>query len=317
MTDTNTALAVREYPKLAELTGFSNAQIGLIRETAAKGLSIIELATFLYNARRLKLEPLLGQIYAIRYDRNGPPDIVTGINGYRSRAADSGEYAGSDDPVFEYADVGQPEGAPSKATVTVWRIVKGTRCPFTSSARWEEFYPDHGRNPTRQGEQYRKRPHNQLAIRAESHALRKAFPYQMNDLEPQSAPPEWVEAAEEDQRIIVQHEPERVARNAATYGRIFDAEYDEERDFGAQPAPSSAAVAAAAVEAVPAETRSPSAGSPLVSDKNHKLWKAWLAAESAARKSGFEGDTSHVHLPISEHDLQQAIDTLLGDVEAN
>jgi RecT family protein len=217
-----TALATTEYPKLTALTGFSAAKINLIRQTVATGCSIVEVAWYLYNADRLGLEPTLDQIYLIKYGNN-PADIVVGINGYRSQAESSGVYAGSDDPVYEYEDVGQPRGAPSKATVTVWKIVAGVRCPFTASARWEEFYPDQGRSATKAGEQYRKRPHNQLAVRAESHALRKGFPYQTARLEiREQAPDVWIEAAQQDE--AQRYSPERTKALSAKYDETFPAD---------------------------------------------------------------------------------------------
>src|SRR5215471_2390904 len=160
---------------LSQVTGFPDRVIALIKQTVAPGASPVELATFLYNARRLGLDPMTRQIYFIKYSSNRPGEIVVGINGFRSQAEASGAYAGSDDAEFEYEQVGQPKGAPSKATVTVWKIVSGQRSPFTASVRWGEFYPGDGK----EGEQWRKRPHNQLSVRAESHALRKAFPQVM------------------------------------------------------------------------------------------------------------------------------------------
>lgn len=213
-----TALAVPQYSKLAALTGFTPEQINLIRQTVASGANIVEVAWYLYNARRLGLEPTLDQIYLIKYGTN-PADIVVGINGYRAQADSSGVYAGSDDPVFEYEDVGQPKRAPSKATVTVWKIVGGQRVPFTASTRWEEFYPGDGKV----GEQYRKRPHNQLAVRAESHALRKGFPYQTGRLDTrESLPAAWVEAVQTDE--TVRRDPVRQAALAGKQEQL-------ERDF--------------------------------------------------------------------------------------
>lgn len=212
------ALATIEYPKLTELTGYSHSQINLIRQTVATGANIVEVAWYLYNAKRLGLEPTLDQIYLIKYGNN-PADIVIGINGYRAQADSSRSYAGSDDALYEYEDVGQPKGAPSKATVTVWKMVQGQRVPFTASARWEEFYPGDGRV----GEQYRKRPHNQLAVRAESHALRKGFPYQTGRLDTREAlPSEWIEAVEVD--AAQHHSPARMAALATKQEQI-------ERDF--------------------------------------------------------------------------------------
>lgn len=221
------ALATTEYPKLTALTGFSSSQINLIRQTVvSSSCTIVEVAWFLYNAKKLGLEPSLDQIYLIKYGNN-PAEIVVGINGYRAQADSSGVYAGSDDPAYEYEEVGQPAGAPSKAAVTIWKIVSGMRVPFTASARWEEFYP----GPGKAGEQYRKRPHNQLAVRAESHALRKGFPYQTGRLDIRSDPPTaWVEAAEED--AARPPDPDRTKALAARHDEIYGT---EDQAFADQP----------------------------------------------------------------------------------
>jgi phage recombination protein Bet len=212
---------IKSQSNLAQVTGFDDRLIKLIKATVCPGATPLELATFLYNARRLGLDPMTHQIYFIKYDRSKPGEIVTGIDGYRSRAESSGVYAGSDDPVYEYEDVGQPRGAPSKATVTVWKIVGGQRVAFTASARWEEFYPGDGK----QGEQYRKRPHNQLGVRAESHALRKGFPQLMQELDMQAPPQHWSAAAEADEEA--RDDPREIARLAQRHREIFDVEEDE------------------------------------------------------------------------------------------
>jgi hypothetical protein len=105
--------------------------------------------------------------------------------------------------------------------------------PFTAEARWKEFYPGDG--PA--GEQWRKRPHNQLSVRAESHALRKAFPYQTSRLEAiEAAPQAWIEAAETDE--AARRSPERQKALAAEHDRIHmsDEEWDRSADPTAEPA---------------------------------------------------------------------------------
>ncbi|HYW86196.1 MAG TPA: recombinase RecT, partial [Chloroflexota bacterium] len=118
---------VKNASNLATVTGFSDRVIELIKATVAPGASPVELATFLYNAKRLGLDPMTRQIYFIKYAKDRPGEIVVGINGYRAQAEASGVYAGSDDAIFEYDD----KGNVSKATVTVWKIVGGQRSPFT------------------------------------------------------------------------------------------------------------------------------------------------------------------------------------------
>ena len=117
------------------------------------------------------LSPFKRQIYLQkrRSKRNGVYvdnfSIEPGIDGLRAIAEQTGNYAGSDDAIFEHNETSHP----IKATVTVWKIVKGIRCPFTASARWDEYVPQ-------EDWMWRKMPHGQLEKCAEAKALRKAFP---------------------------------------------------------------------------------------------------------------------------------------------
>lgn len=69
---------------------------------------------------------------------------------------------------------------PNKATVTVYRMVSGTRVPFTASARWKEYaQTDKDGNPVAM---WKKMPYLMLAKVAEALALRKAFPNDLSGL---------------------------------------------------------------------------------------------------------------------------------------
>lgn len=221
-----TNLAIPQASRLAQVTGFSDAQINLVRQTVVKSADNLEVAWLLYNAKLNDADPVLGEIYLIKYDKNSVGQIVPGIALFRKRADSTGEYAGSDRPEYEYDDDGDQEriklGAPYLCRVTVYRMVAGQRCPFTGEVRWKEFYP----GPGKQGEQWRKRPHNQMSVRAESHALRKAFPRHMQH-RIEALPADWQDAALE----APVHDPELVKRNAAKYDRIFgDAAYTIDTD---------------------------------------------------------------------------------------
>lgn len=136
-------------------------------------LNDIEMDVFMGAAHRYGLNPLANQIYPqIRNDRkNGDRSMViaTGIDGYRTLADRTGCYAGNDDPVFD-----DPDGPPKKATVTVYKVVGGVRCPFSATARWDQYVP--GGN---MDFMWRKMPHLMLGKVAEALALRKAFPAAM------------------------------------------------------------------------------------------------------------------------------------------
>ena len=231
--------AMVQASRLAQVTGFSDAVINLVAQTVAKDATRLELAWFLYNARRLDVDPILGEIHLVKYDKRSAGQIVPGIALYRKQAEDSGVYAGSDRPEFEYDD--PDSGRPTLARVTVYKVVEGMRCPFVGEARWVEEYPGDGP----QGAQYRKRPWNQLAVRAESRALRKGFPRQTRALDVHQSPPEdWQAAAYADERHSLEPpDPEVIKRNAALYDRIFGE--PEEPAVETPAAPSEAAAPAA------------------------------------------------------------------------
>jgi phage recombination protein Bet len=148
------------------------SKIDLIRRTVAAGATNDELDLFFHQARRAGLDPLAKQIYFVK--RKGKGVIQVGIDGLRLIADRTGLYAGNDDAEF----LGTTDGGyPSKARVTVYKMVMGQRCPFTATARWDEYYPGDD-----QGFQWRKMPHAMLAKCAEALALRKAFPADMSGL---------------------------------------------------------------------------------------------------------------------------------------
>jgi len=148
---------------------FTREQIDLIKQTVAKETTDNELALFLYTAKRTGLDPLVRQIHAVK--RSGKMSIQVGIDGFRLVAQRTGCHAGTDDPVYE---IGK-DGLPVKASVTVYRIVNGQRCPFTATARWSEYFPGEA-----QGFMWKKMPFLMLGKCAEGLALRKAFPAELS-----------------------------------------------------------------------------------------------------------------------------------------
>ncbi len=147
-------------------------QLDLVKRTIASGASDSELKLYLYDCARQGVHPLDRLLHFTK--RGGKYTPVTSIDLMRTRAADTGEYAGSDDATFLELEDGLP---PEKATVTVWRLVQGQRCPFTATARWMEYCP-----PSGQDMMWRKMSHTMLAKCAEALALRKGFPRQLAGL---------------------------------------------------------------------------------------------------------------------------------------
>lgn len=132
---------------------------------AGKGTnpSDTELAYFLQVCKSSGLNPLTKQIYAIY--RGGKMTIQAGIDGLRSIAERTGNYAGSTEGSFDYDDTGKV----TRATMTVRKVVQGQMYETTASAKWDEYaIPS---NPM-----WRKMPETMLEKCAEAKALRKAFP---------------------------------------------------------------------------------------------------------------------------------------------
>lgn len=180
-------------PKSGDLITFNDDQVGLIKRTFAKDATNDELALFLHQCKRTGLDPLAKQIYFQKRNSSDGPKvtIITGIDGYRLVADRTKQYAGSDDPIFDNED------NPRKATVTVYKIVGGIRCPFAATARWDQYYPG-----DKLGFMWRKMPHLMLGKCAEALALRKAFPAELSGVYTK----EEMEQADKDQPQVVEAE---------------------------------------------------------------------------------------------------------------
>jgi phage recombination protein Bet len=147
----------------------TNDQLALIKATVAKDATTDELKLYLYDCARIGVHPLDKLLHFTK--RSGKYTPITSIDLMRIRAAETGELAGSDDPDF----TGTPAQNDFTARVTVWRLVQGTRCAFSATARWSEYKPD-------QAFMWNKMPHTMLGKCAEALALRKGFPRQLAGL---------------------------------------------------------------------------------------------------------------------------------------
>lgn len=169
--------------------------VGLLRSTVARNLSDHEIKLFKYICQQTGLDPLLRQIYAMKKQKRGSGvnqlTFQTGIDGYRVIAERSGEYAGSDEPMYRYLGserIAQREregrSAPPalilSATVTVYRIVQNQKVGFTAIAYWDEYAQYNSDGSL--SEFWRRMPHGQLAKCSEALALRKAFPTDLSGI---------------------------------------------------------------------------------------------------------------------------------------
>lgn len=131
------------------------------------------------------LSPFSKQIHLIpRKSKDGITRYThqTAIDGFRSIAERTGVYAGNDDYKFngdrtEFELIKEGSKQPITATATVYKIVGGIRCPFSATARWEEYYPGDTLSFM-----WKKMPFLMLGKCAEALALRKAFPESLGGL---------------------------------------------------------------------------------------------------------------------------------------
>ena len=161
-------------------SAFTREQVDLIKQTVARGASDAELSLFLYTAQRTGLDPLTKQIHAIkRWDSAAGREtmaIQTGIDGYRLIADRTGQLAGISDVEYDREDKEHPD----KATVTVFKLIGGEKCPFTASARWNEYCAF--RKDGKPMALWAKMPFLMLGKCAEALALRKAFPANLSGI---------------------------------------------------------------------------------------------------------------------------------------
>ncbi|QJU52955.1 recombinase RecT [Herbiconiux sp. KACC 21604] len=155
---------------LMEFSGLSWIQGGQ-RVFAPSGV----MAAFLNACARTGLDPSAKQIYAMEI--GGKWSIVTGVDGMRVVAQRTGQYLGQT-PIqwtadgVNWVDVWLSDDAPAAARVGVRRV--GFAEPLYQVVTWKEFGKTTG--------QWRTMKAHMLGIRAETHALRRAFPNDLSGL---------------------------------------------------------------------------------------------------------------------------------------
>lgn len=134
------------------------------------------LKVFAFACQQHGLSPFKKEIYLVKYG-NTYSNIV-GIDGLRAKADRTGQHAGRDDVKFDLMPDGSFKTAaqlkitkalPVSATVTVYRIVSGYRCPFTKTVLFAEYCPANATN------KWLSMPFNQIDKCAEAGALRMGF----------------------------------------------------------------------------------------------------------------------------------------------
>lgn len=124
--------------------------------------------------------------------------VWPGIAEIRTTAARTGEYAGIDEimfgPMIEREFSGEVEEwenrqkvkrqrqkkvrFPEWASVVVYRMVQGVRCPFNTKIFWEETYASVGKSEI-PNDMWARRPRGQFDKCVEAAALRRAFPEEL------------------------------------------------------------------------------------------------------------------------------------------
>lgn len=145
----------------------TRSDLEILRDSKFKDFSPDEMSYAHKISNHLQLNPLLNQVHFVKRGRAITTQV--GIDGFRLIAQRTGQYAGSDEVIFETKDE-----RPVKASVTVYRMVAGQRVAFCASARWSEYKPDNGDH------MWRKMPFTMLGKCAEALALRKAFPAELS-----------------------------------------------------------------------------------------------------------------------------------------
>lgn len=143
----------------------------LIKEQIAPDATKEELELFFMMAYRTRLDPLLKQLYFIKYKgKDGRPDkvsYVTSIDGYRIIAHRTGLFDGVDEPEYKHNN-----GQLYSCTVRVYR--KGSSHAFAATVKFTEYDTKFNN--------WRTMPETMIAKVAEAHALRKAFPQDLSGI---------------------------------------------------------------------------------------------------------------------------------------
>lgn len=160
-----------------------------LRATYCKGLGDTDIKLFMKVCAHKGLDPFCGQVVPVvrRYQAGGQwqtaMSIQTTIDGFRSKAAETGEMDGYDGPYWcdsdgQWLDVWLRDEPPAAARMSVYR--RGQSRPYAATVRWRD-YVQTGKDGKPSAMWKTMGPH-MLAKCAEALALRMGFPQQLEGL---------------------------------------------------------------------------------------------------------------------------------------
>jgi len=178
------------------ITKWDQEKLELIRRLYCKGATDDEMEHFAHICQKSKLDPLLKQIYFMKY--SGKMTTITSIDGYRLIADRTGKYSPGKETTFAY----DKNGFLVSATACIRKMTTdGTWHDVSATAHLVEYKPKHS------SQFWAEKPHIMLGKCAEALALRKAFPADLSGMyvqeEMDQAKPDNEETKEE---VVVQGE---------------------------------------------------------------------------------------------------------------
>lgn len=161
-----------ENKELTVLDFNSNDVVKTLKETVAQGLTNSEFALFAEHCKSTKLNPFKKEVWAIK--AGGRLQLMTGINGYFTIANSHPQYDGYEEGYIGKNGEELPDTYAGNDYQGAWCKVyrKDRRMPAKGVAFNAEYNKGHGN--------WKTMPRVMILKCAESIALRKAFPQELN-----------------------------------------------------------------------------------------------------------------------------------------